>query len=62
MFSFYVVSIDIDDTDFEYTRMGVWTNSRQDDFDWQLLKGPTKTMDTGPFYDHTSGKGNCIIC
>ncbi|XP_031565641.1 uncharacterized protein LOC116300825 [Actinia tenebrosa] len=49
--------LDADDTDFEDNRMGIWTNSKQDNFDWTLLKGHTQTMDTGPLHDHTSGKG-----
>ncbi|KAK3744277.1 hypothetical protein QZH41_007993 [Actinostola sp. cb2023] len=51
-YSFY----DRDDTDFE-GGIGVWFNTKGDDFDWSMRKGFTQTMLTGPMKDHTSGKG-----
>ncbi|KAK3729721.1 hypothetical protein QZH41_019591, partial [Actinostola sp. cb2023] len=48
---------DKDDTDFEGNRMGIWHNTKGDDFDWTLHTWFTQTMLTGPMKDHTSGKG-----
>ena len=42
------------DTDFE-TGMGMWKNIGQ--IQWLRHKGPTKTINTGPFRDHTTNKG-----
>lgn len=49
--------LDSDDVDFDNGRLGMWTNSRSDNLDWQVNKFFTQTMDTGPSKDHTSGKG-----
>ena len=36
-----------------------WKNSRtNDNFDWQLKKGATRTGNTGPRNDHTQGNSN----
>ncbi|XP_068735001.1 uncharacterized protein [Montipora capricornis] len=47
-----------DDTDFEYRRLGMWRNLPQaNQFYWQFHKFHTKSMNTGPSGDHTTGKG-----
>jgi len=49
--------LDNDDADFENGRLGMWTNSRADNLNWQFNQGYTQTVDTGPSKDHTSGLG-----
>lgn len=48
---------DNDDADFENGRLGMWTNSRADNLNWQFNQGYTQTVDTGPSKDHTNGLG-----
>lgn len=36
-----------------------WTQDKQDDvFDWTWIQGPTPTLNTGPWKDHTLGSVN----
>ena len=58
---FSYILTDNDDADFENFRLGMWTNSHTDNLNWQFHKYFTKTMNTGPDRDHTSGKGNCFF-
>ena len=44
-----------DDTDFDSKILGMWKNAGQ--IQWRRNKYFTKTMDTGPNGDHTTGKG-----
>nr|KAG5688421.1 hypothetical protein BaRGS_001203 [Batillaria attramentaria] len=46
-----------DDCDFEQGRFCLWTNTRDDKFDWTLNQGSTPTAHTGPTTDHTRGDG-----
>ena len=39
----------------DFETMCNFTQSSQDDLDWQPKSGKTNTMGTGPNHDHTSG-------
>lgn len=40
--------------DFEHGICEDWTNEIEDDFDWTLRQGMTRTVGTGPSSDHTT--------
>lgn len=49
------------DCDFERGYCHGWSNDPQDDFIWQLNRGQTQTIGTGPGTDHTTaGLGKTI--
>ncbi|XP_041355231.1 MAM and LDL-receptor class A domain-containing protein 1-like [Gigantopelta aegis] len=37
-----------------------WTQSKSDQFDWNLHHGSTTSVNTGPYRDHTTGNGNYV--
>ena len=48
-----------DDTDFDSKALGMWRNVGQ--IQWRRNKYFTKTVDTGPNRDHTTGKGEVKV-
>ena len=57
MFFHRLFLTDNDDADFEYGRLGMWSNSKSDNLDWKFYRSYTLTINTGLSADHTTGLG-----
>lgn len=42
-----------DECTFDDGSLCAWTNTKENDFDWLVIKDSTPSLDTGPDFDHS---------